>query len=289
MTFITGYQNNKGPYITKYKQGKGSAAPYPLPNSGADILIWYIYARNHTQDSHSYFKITEHYYGDGSSNITDGPIVFQQSLSKTRISIPDEQDAEGQMPKVEWSLETPILARNGAYMTMGSGVDFMLLYSILGTSTPYIGTFSSGSYPDSQTQKRAILVPELVATKAKYLNYNEEQVDFSNCDCEIWGFSVWNKDRTERRLQITDGDNGAVWNMAIHEAWHETSGSETGNLQPLIGTFGPTLFKMPLFAKGGFTVKSRNSANSGYSAGLYVTILYRELGTNTALSSGNIR
>jgi hypothetical protein len=180
MTFITGYEDKKGPYITKYERKFGS--PSQIGAKGEDILIWNIYCHNHDNTSEVVLYIWDNTGSGGAGSYVSGvkePVVsygrdfliFKQQLSQERIAITDQNDVPGPFPFANWQLETPIVGRNGIYVKgglkdrgahpLGNGIsgdgasgsrwlsnadhlDWYILYSILPSSTPYIMSVKDG-------------------------------------------------------------------------------------------------------------------------------------------------
>jgi hypothetical protein len=198
------------------------------------------------------------------------------------------QDVAGAMPSANWQFETPILARNGAYMVGSADVDATVLWSYAGTSTPYD---DANSPTTSSQQKRADIMPKLVITKGSYLGTaTSSPKRISECDCEIWGFSTYNTTTSEKMLKLIDGDDNDIMDVWVGPGWTAGQGSTADNesVQGFVGTITPTLFKTPIYAKNGFYAVNRTTGNID-TTGLNSNFIYRELKTNKSLGVTGLR
>ena len=376
MTFITGYQNLKGPYITNFKQRRGLDSSIET-TSGADVLIWNIFCHNHDDTNAVHFSIYDNAKDTNHDTIGDTDfLIFRQYLSHSRIAHnyydPGEPSIPiaGQAPFASWTLETPILARNGTKIRVtgsldvgGGDIDYYLGYSILGTSTPYrlkvkegaqvlvsggsgytgaptvsftggggagatataaiaLGvvtsvtvasakgggnytsipniTFSGGggtganftaildSPSAGEQQTHANIKPDLICTKG--LANDPESSSYqalSSCDCEIWGMKIWNLRQEQRIIHVKNGADVSVMQIPIDQVIHAGWGDHE-DVQTYTSTVHQ-MFKIPIFCQGGLKTQTRDGTNSSNVSGVAITLLVRELGTNNALTSGNIR
>ena len=83
---------------------------------------------------------------------------------------------------------------------------------------------------------------------------------------------------------VKDIDGNDVLKYAIHGNLGIADGSPSSG-----SSVGPTVFRMPVFAKGGFSTSSRATGDESLTSGLTATILYRELASNKELNTNNIR
>jgi len=190
------------------------------------------------------------------------------------------QDVAGAMPSANWQFETPILARNGAYMVGSTDVDATVLWSYAGTSTPY----DDANTPTRASKEiRAEIMPDILVTKGSYLDASTSSPQrISRCDCEIWGYSIYNTTQDEKMLRLIDGDDNTIMDVWIGTGW-TTGSTDNDNIQGYIGTITPTLFKTPIYAKDGFYAVNRTTGNID-TTGLNSNFIYRELKTNMTLS-----
>jgi len=348
--FPSGYEINKGPYVTNFTRVNGTTARavgvHTNPSgeaTGQDILIWSIYCRNHGNSESTEFSIYDNYATSRTTEADEDFLIFRQHLSPNRkeidgfsLTLPVSpwitggsvtmdwdpatveifghhvwygvgdttisytrpslvtqsydwgQDLAGAMPSANWQFETPILARNGAYMVGSANVDATVLWSYAGTSTPYD---NANSPTTSSKQKRADIMPKLVVTKGSYLGTaTSSPKRISECDCEIWGYSTYNTTTSEKMLEFIDGDDHDIMDVWVGPGWTEGSGSTADNetVQGYIGTITPTLFKTPIYAKNGFYAVNRTTGNID-TTGLNSNFIYRELKTNKSLGVTGLR
>ena len=364
MKFPSGYEINKGPYVTNHTRVNGTTAR-SIGAEGQDILIWSIYCRNHGNSESRYFSIYDNYATTRTAAQDSDFEIFRQHLSPNKKAItgfnfnlpvspwidtsgagvaltsgsitvdmnpstvslgigpfsydvwyavdPEftitwptatvtwptfvtqnydfGQDLAGAMPSANWQFETPILARNGAYLVGTADVDATVLWSYAGTSTPYD---NANSPTTSSKQIRADIKPELVATRGSYLpTADNNGKTISECDCEIWGYSTYNTTASEKMLRLIDGDSNNIMDVWVGPGWTAGSGSTADNesVQGFIGTVPPTLFKTPIYAKGGFSAWNLTASTSSpaNTTGLNSNFIYRELKTNKSLGVTGVR
>ena len=211
--------------------------------------------------------------------LSDLPITLPTlSLGFTTLDL--AQDVAGAMPSANWQFETPILARNGAYMVGSTDVDATVLWSYAGTSTPYD---DANTPTKASKEKRAEIMPDILVTKGSYLaTATSSPQRISECDCEIWGYSIYNTTQDEKMLRLIDGDDNNIMDVWIGTGW-TTGLTDNDNVQGYIGTITPTLFKTPIYAKNGFYAVNRTTGNVD-TTGLNSNFIYRELKTNMTLS-----
>ena len=377
MTFITGYKDKKGPYITKYTYQRGARTT--IATAGQDILIWNVYMINHHDTSEALLYIYDNaaVFDDFEGHYGTDFLVFKQQLSENQKSLDGGQNVGGALNTANWQLETPILARNGAHIlpaasphpggeaagTLSTGLDYFVLYSELNTSTPYkmkvregaqklvaggsnytsapsvsftggggtgasasatvnagavtAVTVASGNGGDAYTdipnivfsggggsgadydavmtandgekQRRDELAPGFITTKLMQHPTTSQYEDrLSKCDCELWGYSMFNNTDQLRTVRIRNGDDNTKLIIPVDEGWYQ-SGDD--RVQSYTGSQGPTLFPVPIFCKNGVKVITLNSTAGGANStsGVATSILIRELGTNSALTSSNTR
>jgi hypothetical protein len=222
--------------------------------------------------------------------------IFRQYMSPSRIGLGYFSDPEddpqipevaisGNSPAINWNLETPILARNGARVHVSDGaIDYYIGYSVLSSSTPY-GDNNSPTVGDKQ--HRAEIMPDLVCTKVVSHTGGGSIQTQSTCDCEIWGMHIFNTVNSQRLATIKNGDDISVIQVPIDTVLHPSWGS-AGNVQTFTNVVHQ-MFKVPIFAKGGVKTLIRDDDNSEDTTGLHISLLIRELGTNNALTSNNTR
>tara|TARA_R100000458_G_C8233563_1_gene214552 strand:+ start:181 stop:1023 length:843 start_codon:yes stop_codon:yes gene_type:complete len=270
MTYITGYTNRKGPYITDVKTGYGGTGVNV--NIAHDILIWGISLRNTGTTEEKVFDIYDNAFSTDHTSTPDQDFnIFHQCVATGSQAVSKLSGA------VEWDLETPILARNGFYAKGDDDIDWVIMYTKLPSGNPY----DSNSSPTAGDKiKRASLQPNLVVTKgagaldgtAGALDVgdgDEDQAIISTVDCEIWGLYVTNTTSNPMMLRLQDVEN----NGYVTKGSWRVGGDDTptGQMQKL--------FKIPLYCKGGIKVLSKNEGGANTS-GLNVTLIYRELGSD---------
>lgn len=264
MTYITGYKNGKGPYITAAASGYGGTGSNK--NVARDILIWGLSIRNTGSTAGEKLIIYENAAStDHASSVDSDFIVFENYL--------DAGDHTGDLEGyVEWDLETPILARNGMYIVGDTNIDWVIMYNELPSCTPYDSTSS----PSAGDRARSFqLYPDIVCTRVLALQDNTDiERDLSAHDCEIWGVHVWNTEDSANLLRVK-GDS-SVGSFRV--------GPGNQNTAQVF-----KLFKIPMYTQGKLEIESKTEAG-GASAGLQAAVLFREMPTNgLALDSANRR
>ena len=129
------------------------------------------------------------------------------------------------------------------------------------------------------------IFPDYMTTRGAFLISSEAKNKIvSKSDCEIWGFSVFNTTTTTLNFFIKDIDGNDVMKCTLDGETVLDDGS-----QPLNAGVGPTVFKFPLFVKGGFAISTRETGTNNLTTGLTANVIYRELSSNSDLSGTNTR
>jgi hypothetical protein len=252
MTFITGYQNRKGPYVTNVTSGHSGIGTNK--NDPNDVLIWNVSVRNTGGTSQKLFNI----YDNAAS--TDHTSTPDESFNIFDMCLDAGDEDEHLQGVCDWNMETPILARNGFYAKGDDDIDFTIMYTVLPQSNPY-DSITSPSAGDSA--RRASLVPNLVCCKAAGSVLNTT-LDVSERDCEIWGIYAWNTATSgAKMLRVKDGSSTlASFRLGF-------SGANNSHMFQK--------FAIPLYAKGGIELISKDEGGGSPNlAGIIVTVLYRE-------------
>jgi hypothetical protein len=253
MTFITGYQNRRGPYITNTTSG--NSVNDQNKNDPQDMLIWNVTTRNEGGTNGKQFDIWDNAAStDHTSTPDDDFRVFTVSLAAGD----EDEDMQGAM---DWNMETPILARNGFYAKGDDDVIYTVMYTPLPQSNPYDSTSSPSA---SDLARRASLVPDLVCCRAGYLKETDSTMKvISTRDCEIWGVYTWNSDTSNyNMLRVNDGDGGL---LSIRLGFAGKNNSHS--LQS---------FPIPIYAKGGIKLRALQEGGGSGGSGVAATILFRE-------------